>query len=98
MRLSLFRDKELYFFAAAFGAQPLTDDLGLFNLLRQHHLLWNGRRLGVELHDELFHHFRIGFILRPFKDEILTAYQLAAANEENLYTGLTVTACHGKHI
>ena len=76
----------------------MTDDLGLFNLLRQHHLLWNGRSLGVELHDELFHHFGIRRILRPFKDEVFPSDQLAAADEENLYTGLTVTARHGKHI
>ena len=76
----------------------MTDDLRFLDFLRQHHLLRDIRRLGIELLDELGHHFIIGSILGAFQDKVFPPDQLAAADEEDLDAGLIIGACHGDDI
>ena len=76
----------------------MTDDLGFLDLLREHHLLRDTGRLGIELLDELGHHFLIGGVFRSFQNKILAPDQFAAADEENLHAGFVIGACHGDDI
>ncbi len=84
------RHDQLHFGAAAAGAQPLLDDIGFFDFLRQEYLPGDAGRLGIELLNEFFNDLCIRFVRCAFQDEILPSDQLARADEENLHAGLTV--------
>jgi len=78
--------------------QPLLDNAMFFQLNGKQHLRRNRRRIAVKLLDKFGNHFLIGFILRPFHNEIFLADQFPVSNIEQLNTGFFFRARNGYHI
>ena len=98
MWLAFARHEEFHLLTATPGTQPLTNDFGFFDFFRQHHLLRNVGRFGVELLDKLLHDFSIAGFFGAFQDEVFPPDEFAAADEEDLHAGFPVRARHGDHI
>ena len=91
-------DLDLDLLPAPFLAQPLVDDLRLFQVRRQQHLGRNSSRLVIILPDKGLQHLGVFLVRGAFQHEIFLSDQLSGTHKKHLHAGLVLRAGNGDHI